>query len=257
MHDDDRVVNKPEGKKTDAGNIQDKLLLHLEGNILLGFRLKMLGFGELAARDDQQDDGYRAGDGKKSEAGGIDLIGRSVGLKEHDKIEEHRTDERTDLVKHLLQAEALADALLRGGKGHNCVLRGLFYRLAHALHDEQRARGDPAVLTHEREQRHRDNIKQVTRDGHGPITLCLIGQLAENIAHGIADKLAKAGDKADGRGGGAEQRKIRPAYAGRALMRHIREETDNAEEDYKQHCLRKLLFLVFHMPTLSCHVKSV
>ena len=258
MHDDDRVVDKPESEKADAGNVQDKLLLHLEGNILLGLRLKMLGVGELAARDDQQDDGYRAGDGKKRKTGGIDLIRRSISLEEHDKIEEHRTDERTDLIEHLLQTRALAHTLLRGSKGHDGVLRGFLYRLAHALHDEQSARGDPAVLTNKKgEQRHSHNIEHIARDSHGPVALCLVGQLAENIAHGIADKLAKAGDEADGRRGGVEQREICPRMLDAPSCVISEKRLTMPKRIINSIACESFFFLFSISPALSCHVKSV
>ena len=126
----------------------------------------MLWIRKFTARDEQQDERYRTGNGKEGKAGRVDLISRSVRLEKHNEIEKHRADESADLVEHLLNAEALAHALLRGGKGHDGVLRGLLYCLAHALDNEQRTRGDPAVLAHKREQRHGKNIKHVAHDGH-------------------------------------------------------------------------------------------
>ena len=173
----------------------------------------MLRVRELAARDDKENERYRAGDGQHRKAGGVNFKGRALGLEEHHEVQQHRADERADLVEHLLNAEALADALLRCGKGHDGIFRGLLYRLAHALDDQQHAGRDPAVLADEGESGDGDDIQHVADYGHRPILLGLIRQLAEHIAHRVADQLAETGDEAYRRRRSAEQGQVRAAYA--------------------------------------------
>ena len=59
-----------------------------------------------------------------------------------------------------------------------------------------------------------------------------------------AYKLAETGDEAYRRRRRAEQGQVCAAYARCALMRHVRKQADNAEENYEQHRLREL-FLSF------------
>ena len=66
----------------------------------------------------------------------------------------------------------------------------------------------PAVLTHQRQRRNHRDVQHIARYRHRPVLLRLIRQLAENIAHRIADKLAQTGDEAYRRRRCAQQRKI-------------------------------------------------
>ena len=206
----------------------------------------MLGVRELPLRHKQQHERDRTRNSQHGKARGIGLKRRAVGFEEHHQIQQHRAEERTDLVEHLLNAEALADALLRGGKGENGVLRGLFDGLAHALDDEQRARPDPAVLADERERRHSQHVEHIADDRHRPVVLRLVRELAEHVAHRVAYELAEAGDEADRPGRGTQQRQVRAADARRAFVRHVGKQTHDAEQQHERHGLRvfPLLFIL-------------
>ena len=183
VHDDDGIVDEAEGKKADTRDVEHEFLFHLEGHILLRLRLKMLWIRELHAREDQQQDRDRSRDGKHGKAAGINRKGRAVGLKEHHEIEQYRARERADLIEHLLNAEAFSHALLRGGEGHDRVLRGLFDGLAHALNDEKSAGPHPAVLADERQRGDGQNIENIAEDRHRPVVLGLVREFSEDIAH--------------------------------------------------------------------------
>ena len=183
MHDDDGIVDEAEGKKADTRDVEHEFLFHLEGYIFLRLRLKMFWIRELHAREDQQQDRDRSRDGKHGKAAGINRKGRAVGLKEHHEIEQYRARERADLIEHLLNAEAFSHALLRGGEGHDRVLRGLFDGLAHALNDEKSAGPHPAVLADERQRGDGQNIENIAEDRHRPVVLGLVREFSEDIAH--------------------------------------------------------------------------
>ena len=200
MHDYDGVVDKAEGKEADPGNVENELLFHAEGDVLLGVGLKVLRIGELVLGDEEQDQSDGAGDGQDGEGGGVGLKDGAVGLKQHHQVEEHRPQKGADLIQQLLDAEALADPLLGGGEGEDGVLGGFFDGLAHTLDHQESAGPDPAVFTHQGQGRHGNDVQYVAQDGHGPVAPGLVGQLPEEVTHGVADELAQAGDKADGSG---------------------------------------------------------
>ena len=251
MHDDDGIVDEAEGKEADARDIEHEFLFHLEGDIFLRFRLKAFGVRELHAREDQQQDRDRPRNGKHGKAAGIDRKGRAVGLKEHHEVEQHRACERTDLIEHLLNAEAPAHALLRGGEGHDRVLCRLFDGLAHALNDEQSASPYPAVLADECQCGNSQYIEKIAEDGHRPVALRLVRQLAEHIAHRVAYELAESGHKADHARARPQQGKIRAANAGRTFVRHIGKQAHDAKEHDEGHRLRPFLFLLLHLLSSS------
>ncbi len=197
VHEHERIVDKAEREQADARDVEHELLFHFERHVFLRLGLKVLGVRELPLRHEQQHERDRARNGQHRKARGIDLKRRAVRFEKHHQIQQHRAEERADLVEHLLDAEALADALLRGGKGQDRVLRGLFDGLAHALDDEQRARPDPAVLADERERRHGQHIEHVADDRHRPVVPGLIREFAEHVAHRVAHELAEAGDEAN------------------------------------------------------------
>ena len=240
MHDDG-IVDEAEGKQADAGDIQDELLLHVEGDVLLGLRLKVLRVGELPPGNQQQDQRDGPGDGQHRKACGIHLEGGAAGFQQHHHIQQHRPQERADLVQHLLDAEALAHPLLGGGKGHDGVLGGLFDGLAHALDHQQGTGPDPAVFSHQGQGRNRQNVQHIPGDGHGPVVLALIRQLAEHIPHGVAHQLPQARNEPDGPGGGPQQGQIRAPDAGRALVGHVRKQADDAEQHDEGHGLGHFL----------------
>ena len=237
VHDYDRIVDKTKGKQAYTRDIEHELLLHLERYIFLRFRLEVLRIRKFIACDDEQHQRHDPWDCQNGKAGGIHLKGRTVGLEQHHEIQQHGAEERAYLVEHFLYSEALADALLRRRKGHYRILCRLLYRLAHALDDQQRAGRDPAALAHQRERRNREDVQNIAKDGHRPIALRLVRELAENIAHRVPDKLTETRHEADRRRRRAQKRQVRAADAGRALVSHIRKKTHYPEQDYKQHRL--------------------
>ena len=247
VHEHERIVDEAEREQADARNVEHELFFHFEGHVFLRLGLKVLGIREFPLRHEQQHERDRARNGQHGEARGIDLKRCAVRFEEHHQIQQHRAEKRPDLVEHLLDAEALADALLRGGKGQDGVLRGLFDGLAHTLDDEQRARPDPAVLADERERRHGQHVEHVADDRHRPVVLGLVRELAEHVAHRVAHELPEAGDEADRPGRGAQQRQIRAADARRPLVRHVGKQAHDSEQHHERHGLRVFpLLLILH-----------
>lgn len=251
VHDDDGIVDEAEGKEADARDVEHEFLFHPEGHIFLRLGLKMLGIRELHAREEQQQDRDRPRNGKHGKAAGINRKGRAVGLKEHHEIEQYRARERTDLVEHLLNTEAPSHALLRGGKGHDRVLRGLLDGLAHALDDEKSAGPHPAVLADERQRGDGQDIEKIAEDRHRPVPLRLVREFSEDVAHRVAHELAEAGHKADHARARPQKGKIRPADAGCTLVRHVGKQAHDAKKHDKGHRLRPFLFFLLHLCSSS------
>ena len=218
----------------------------MEGHILPGLRLKVLRVGEFPPGHQQQDQRNGPGDRQHGKAGGIHPERGAVGFQQHHHIQQHRPQKRPELVQHLLDAEALAHPLLRGGKGHDGVLCRLFDGLAHALDHQQGTGPDPAVLPHQGQGRHRQHIQHIAHDGHRPVALAFVGQPAEYIPHGVAHQLSQARNEPDGPGRGPQQGQIRTPDAGRALVGHVRKQADHAEQHDEGHGLGHFLFLTAH-----------
>ena len=247
MHDNERVIDEAEGKQTDAGDVENKTLLHAEGDILLGLRLKLFGVGEATAGVEQQQQGDAAGDRQHRKAERVGADGGGIGASEHHQPQQHRPQKGADLVEQLLQTKAAPGPLLGGGKGHDGILGRLFDGLAHALHHQQQAGGDPAVFSHQGQGRHGDDVQYIAQDHHGPVAAGAVGDAPEEVAHRVADEFSQAGDKADGPGRSPQQSQIGAADARSALVGHVRKQADDPEQDQEHHGLGKAGFFLVHL----------
>ncbi len=230
MHGDQGIVDKAEGEQADAGDVENEFPLHAEGDVFLGLRLKMLRIGKTPPGQDQKDQGDGAGNGQHRKGEGVSVQRGRIGLEQHGHVQKYGSQKRADLIQDLLQAEAFPNALLGGGEGEDRILGGLFDGLAHPLDHQKGAGPDPAVISHQRQGRNGQHVQNIPHDGHGPVLPAFVCQAPEHIPHGIADQFAQAGDKADGSGRGAQQRKICAPNAGCALVGHVGEQTDDAKQ---------------------------
>ena len=79
--------------------------------------------------------------------------------------------------------------------------------------------------------RHREQVEDVADNGGQPISAGAIADVAGNQPNGIADQLAETGDDPDDGCGRAEQGQIGAGDAPRALVRHVGEQADDAEQN--------------------------
>jgi hypothetical protein len=101
-------------------------------------------------------------------------------------------------------------------------------RTAGALGRDQHGRRRP--LAGQRQRGHGEHVDGIADEGQRPVAAGAVGDVAGDGPKGVAGKLADARNDADDGGGRAELRKKRSGHAAPALVREIREEIHDADE---------------------------
>ena len=140
--------------------------------------------------------------------------------------DQQRADDRAGLVDRFVQAEGAAGADDGGGVGeHRVAARGAD-RLAEALAVvEGRGRGEAAGDAHQRDA---DQGEGVADDRLRPGLAGAVGERAGDQAQHQRDRLADAGDEADGRGRRAEAAEVGADDTAAALVDDVTERRDDA-----------------------------
>jgi hypothetical protein len=121
-----------------------------------------------------------------------------------------------------------------GAEGSRRVRQhGLHGRLpdptADALGEHQHGRRRPG--SRESQRRHREQVDHVAEERERPVPARAVGDVPRKRPHRISEKLAEARDDARGGGRRAEGGEKRTVQAAAALVRHVREEVDDAERE--------------------------